>query len=145
MNSWRRRVIFCVALGLMAAIACTKHPSESAVVEIPSGFSGSFQLEMGVKNAPPLLQQGDSYVITVPRSGTLSTSTLLENPKAVFQNSAAGHVWGYSHQVFTTGDGIPIGGKIEFFVGSKKDYEAEEKKKDHSGGFPTPGEWPTGA
>jgi hypothetical protein len=47
-------------------------------------------------------------------------------------------VWGYSHSVFNTGDGIPIGGKIEFFVGTKQDYEAEQGKKNHSEGFSPP-------
>ena len=49
-----------------------------------------------------------------------------------------GGVWGYSHSVFATGDGIPVGAKIEFFVGTRKDYEAEQGKKNHSGGFSVP-------
>ena len=46
--------------------------------------------------------------------------------------SSDGAVWGYSHSVFTTGDGIPVGGKIEFFVGTRKEYDAEQGKKNHS-------------
>jgi hypothetical protein len=42
-------------------------------------------------------------------------------------------VWGFSESAFTTGDGISVGGKIEFFVGTRKEYEAEESKKNHSG------------
>jgi len=36
--------------------------------------------------------------------------------------------------VFSTGDGIPIGGQIEFFVGTQKE-EAQPSKKNKSGGF----------
>jgi hypothetical protein len=36
--------------------------------------------------------------------------------------------------MFRTGDGISIGGKIEFFVGTQKDYDAEQQKKNKSDG-----------
>jgi hypothetical protein len=130
-----RAVVFCAGLLLIAASACSKHPSEpEIVVEIPAGFNGNFSLEMGVKDAPPLIQQGNSYTLTVPKNGKLATSTLLPNAHAVFRNASDGTVWGYSYSSFTTGDGIPVGGKIEFFVGTKKDYDAEENKKNHSRG-----------
>jgi hypothetical protein len=119
----------------VTASACSKHSSEPAlVVEIPSGFSGNFLLEMGVKDAPPLDQQGDAYVVTVPKSGKMTTSTLLTNARPIFKNSGDGGIWGYSHSVFTTGDGIATGGKIEFFVGTRREYDAQESKKNHSGG-----------
>jgi hypothetical protein len=121
---------------LIAAGACSKHPAAAQViVEIPSGFTGDFLLEMGVKEAPPLEKRGDAYVVSVPRNGKVTTSTLLTNSQPTFRNSTEGAVWGYSHSVLTTGDGIPVGGKIEFFVGTKKEYEAEQGKKNHSGGF----------
>lgn len=126
---------------LIAAGACSKHSSAAQViVEIPSAFTGNFVLEMGVKEASPLEKRGDAYVVNVPRNGKVSTSTLLTNSQPTFRGSSEGAVWGYSHSVFTTGDGIPVGGKIEFFVGTKKEYEAEQSKKNHSGGFSTPAE-----
>ncbi len=126
------------ALFLIAASACSRHaPAAQVIVEIPSGFTGDFLLEMGVREAPPLAKRGEAFVVTVPKSGKVITSTLLTNFDLKFQNSSEGAVWGYSHSVFTTGDGIPVRGKIEFFVGSKKEYEAEQGKKNHSGGFPT--------
>jgi len=129
-------IFSCIVLA--AASACSKKaPPPQVVVEIPSGFNGNFLLEMGVKEAAPLAKQGDAYLLTVPRSGKVATSTLLTSARPVFQNSSDGAVWGYSHSVFKTGDGIPVGGKIEFFVGSRKEYDAEEKRKNHSGGFPT--------
>ena len=119
--------------------ACSKkQPATQLVVEIPSGFSGNFLLEMGVKNAPPLEKQGDAYIVSVPRSGKVTTSTLLTNSKPTFKNSSDGGVWGYAHSVFTTGDGIATGGKIEFFVGTRKEYDAEQGKKNHSGGIVSP-------
>ena len=56
------------AILLMAACACTKHSAApQVIVEIPSGFSGNFLLEMGVKEAPPLEKRGEAYVVPVPK------------------------------------------------------------------------------
>jgi hypothetical protein len=129
------------AVFLFAAVACSKqNSSPQIIVEIPPGFTGNFLLEMGVKEAPPLEKRGDAYVVSVPRDGKMVTSTLLTNAHANFQNASEGAVWGYSHSLFKTGDGIPTGGKIEFFVGTRKEYEAEQNRKNHSGGLSTPAE-----
>ena len=129
--------LMCVVL-LMAASACSKHGSATQmIVEIPPGFNGNFLLEMGVREGAPLEKRGDAYVLRVPKSGKVITSTLLTNSEPAFRNSSEGGVWGYSHSVFSTGDGIPVSGKIEFFVGTRKEYEAEQGKKNHSGGFST--------
>jgi hypothetical protein len=133
-------MVIC-AVFLVAAGACSKHHSAAQViVEIPSGFTGNFLLEMGISEAPPLAKRGDAYVVPVPRNGKVITSTLLTKSRPTFRNSSEGAVWGYSHSVFTTGDGIPTGGTIEFFVGTRKEYEAEQGKKNHSGGLSTPAE-----
>ena len=126
------------AVFLSVASACTHKSAPAIVVEIPAGFSGNFMLEMGVKNAPPLQKQGDSYVVVVPKSGKVETSTLLTNSTPVFKNASDGAVWGYEHSVFSTGDGIATGAKIEFFVGTRKEYDAEQSKKNHSGGAAIP-------
>lgn len=137
--NWR---IWSTAFCAIFLIACTKHSSApQVIVEIPSGFSGNFMLEMGVKDAPPLAKRGEVYVVPVPRNGKIITSTLLTNSQPQFQNFSEGAVWGYSHSVSKTGDGIPIGGKIEFFVGTKKEYEAEQGRKNHSEGISTPVEF----
>jgi len=137
----RRVLIWMSCMFMVIAVACTRQSSDSrVVVEIPSDFTGNFVLEMGSKNASPLQKQGDAYVVDVPRSGKLETSTLLQNPKVTFKNARTGSVWGYSQSNFTTGDGISVGGKIEFFVGTQKDYEAEQGKKKHSGAIPAPAE-----
>lgn len=125
-------VVLCLLISLGAC--SLRHAGPDLVVQIPPGFGGSFSLEMGVKDAPPLPQQGKSYLVTVPRNGRVVTSTLLTNPQPIFQNASGGEVWGYSHSVSRTGDGIPIGGRIEFFVGTRKDYEAEVNKRSHSRG-----------
>ena len=123
------------AVFLSAACACSRKSAPVVMVEIPAGFTGDFMLEMGVKDAPPLQKQGDAYVVTVPKSGKVTTSTLLTKSTPVFRNASDGAVWGYAHSVFTTGDGIATGGKIEFFVGTRKEYDAEQGKKNHSGGL----------
>lgn len=134
-----RPMFVCVIfLCLCIATACSrKGPAPTVLVEIPSGFTGDVLLEMGVKDAPPLPKDGDKYVLVVPRDGKVVTSTLLTSARPTFRNSGEGAVWGYSHSVFTTGDGIATGGKIEFFVGTRKDYEAEQGRKNHSGGLST--------
>jgi len=135
----RRFWWIAVCACLLVSAGCSKHdPPARVVVEIPSGFTGDFVLEMGVREAPPLARRGDAYVVTVPRDGKVATSTLLMHSLPTFQNSGDGGVWGYSHSVFATGDGIPVGAKIEFFVGTRKDYEAEQGKKNHSEGFSVP-------
>ena len=124
---------------LLATAGCDRSRSaEQVLVEIPAGFNGDFVLNMGVKSAAPLARQGEQYLITVPKDGNVTTSSLLTHPQLTFKNASDGSVWGYSQSVSTTGDGIPVGGKIEFFVGTKKDYEAEQGKKKHSSEFRSP-------
>ena len=132
----RRSVAFLVGVIVILAFACSRQNRQPELtVEIPAGFSGNFVLQMGTKDAPALERQGDGYVVTVPRSGTFVTSTLLSNPNVTFKNATDGSVWGYSTSHYTTGDGISVGGKIEFFVGTRKEYEAEQGRKNHSGEF----------
>jgi hypothetical protein len=139
-----RKAIFIsiVAVLLTIAVACSKSTTQSPqlIVDIPAGFSGNFSLEMGIKTAPPLQKYGDSYLVVVPRSGKLETATVLEHPKVDFKNATDGSIWGYSESKFTTGDGISVGGKIEFFVGTRKDFDAQEQKKNHSGRFSSLGD-----
>jgi len=130
----KRLALLCLLL--LTTVACSKHKSApQLVVEIPAGFSGNFVLNMGVRDAAALPQHGDAYVVSVNRAGNLETSTLLESPKVTFRNASGGNVWGFSQSDFSTGDGIPVGGKIEFFVGTQKEFEAEQDKKNHSSGF----------
>jgi hypothetical protein len=134
MNRKAWLIFICAAL-LCIASGCSKSkPAPIVVVEVPAGFAGDVLVEMGVKDAPPLPLRGGAYTVIVPRDGKIFTSTLLTQARPTFKNSGEGAVWGYSHSVFTTGDGIPTGGKIEFFVGTRKDYEAEQGKRNHSSG-----------
>jgi hypothetical protein len=116
-------VIF--ALFLIAASACLKHGSASQlIVEIPFGLNGNFLLERGVKETARLVMQGDADVVTVPRNGKMTTSQL------TFRNSSEGAVGSYSQFV----------SKIEFFGGTRKEFEAEQARKKHSGGILIPAE-----
>jgi hypothetical protein len=120
---------------IITSVGCArKNPAPELIVQIPAGFSGNFSLEMGVKSAPALTRQGDAYLLSVSKSGNAATSTLLQSPRVTFQNASDGAVWGLSESAITTGDGISVGTRIAFFVGTKKEYEAEEGKKNHSRG-----------
>jgi hypothetical protein len=135
----RRLSFIMVGAILLSGTGCSRNQNaQQVVVEIPPGFSGDFVLDMGIKDAAPLMKSGDQYLVTVPKNGSVATSSLLVNPKITFKNSSDGAVWGYSHSVFTTGDGIPVGGKIEFFVGTKKEFEAEQGRRNHSSEFQNP-------
>jgi hypothetical protein len=130
------------AILLMITVACSKKSgSDQVIVEIPAGFNGNFVLDMGVRAAAPLAKDGDTYVLVVRRDGKAQTSTMLNNARVTFKNSSDGQVWGFSQRVFTTGDGISIGGKIEFFVGTQKDYDAEQQKKNKSDGLLNAENW----
>lgn len=132
----RKLSVVVIGAIVLIAIGCSKnHNAEQVVVEIPAGFSGNFVLEMGVRDAAPLIKNGDRYLVIVPKNGNVATSSLLANPNITFKNMSDGAVWGYSHSVFTTGDGIAVSGKIEFFVGTEKEFEAEQGRKNHSSGF----------
>jgi len=135
----RRITLLCLcATYLLSAVACSKRASTpQLLVQIPPGFSGNFVLDMGVRGASPLQKKGEDFVVTVPRSGKVETSTFLQQPNVAFKNGSDGRIWGYSQSMFTTGDGISIGGKIEFFVGTQKEFEAEQNKKNKSWGTPT--------
>lgn len=127
--------ILGIVLLLIVGGACFRQSKPDLIVEIPAGFNGNFSLEMGIKDAPALVKDGDAYRVTASKRGKVTTSTLLTHPKLKFLNSSGGAVWGYSNSVFTTGDGIPVGGRIEFFVGTRQDYEAQEGKRNRSSGI----------
>jgi hypothetical protein len=129
-------LLWVLLVFISITIACSrKDPKSQVVIEIPDGFSGNFVLEMGVQNTTTLRTETNAYVVTIPGAGKLQTSTLLDRPNVTFRNRGQGRVWGYSQRVFTTGDGIPNGGQIEFFVGTQKEFEAEQNRKNKSGGF----------
>jgi len=136
---WRFGAICAFAVLLAITAACSKKSvSNQLIIEIPAGFSGNFVLETGVRNAAPLNKHRDAYVLLLPLEGRAQTSTMLNNARVTFKNASDGQVWGLSQRTFNTGDGISVGGKIEFFVGTQKDFDAEQQKKNKSGGFFNP-------
>ena len=132
----RYRLLWVPAVFICVAIGCSKkNPKPQVVIEIPPAFSGNFVLEMGVRGAAPLPAKSDAYVLTIPSSGKMQTSTLLDHPDVTFRNRGQGRIWGYSQRTFTTGDGIAVGGQVEFFVGTQKEFEAEQNRKNKSDEF----------
>ncbi len=129
------RTIACVSLMILLGLllSCWKAPvHDHLVVEVPSGYSGPVQVQLGVAGAPPLPRRGDAYVITVPSDGRVSTSTALSDVQPVFRDLPGNHVWGYTSLILRSGDGIPVGGSIEFFVGTNEQYQIEVSRKHKS-------------
>jgi hypothetical protein len=68
----------------------------------------------------------------VPPDGRISTSTSLSEEKPDFKNVPGDRVWGYTSLILRTGDGIPVGGSIEFFIGTREQYQMEVTRKHKS-------------
>ena len=105
---------------------------DQVVIEVPSGYSGAVAVQLGVAGAPALAKRGDTYVINVPSDGHVSTSTSLSEIQPIFENLPGNRIWGYNSRVLRSGDGIPVGGSIEFFVGTNEQYEIEVSRKHKS-------------
>jgi len=124
-------VSLMIALGLL--LSCWKAPvHDQLVIEVPSGYSGPVDVQLGVAGAPVLPRRGDAYVITVPSDGRVSTSTSLSEVHPVFRDIPGNRVWGYTSSILRSGDGIPVGGSIEFFVGTNEQYQIEVSRKHKS-------------
>ena len=130
----RHRRVFALSLALVIlAVGCEKRKITEIVIKLPDGFSGQVQIQMGVVGAPKLTTSGQAYVVSLPSDGHLQTSTIIEdNLPARFENSRTESVWGYANSISKTGDGIPVGGSIDFFVGTKQQYETQEAHKHKS-------------
>jgi len=128
------RSVLALSLALLIlAVGCEKGRITEIIIKLPDGFSGQVQIQMGVVGAPNLPTSGQAYVVSLPSDGHLQTSTILENNlPARFENSRSGSVWGYATSISKTGDGIPVGGSLDFFVGTKEQYEIQEAHKHKS-------------
>jgi hypothetical protein len=112
--------------------ACSKNlPDDEVSFAAPTGFSGQVQVQLGVQGSPPLQREQGTYVVQIPADGKITTSTVLSgSPK--FTVAGTGRIWGYTASIYRTGDGLPVGGSLEFFVGTKEQFEAYEARKPKS-------------
>ncbi len=129
------RIIAVVAvlmvLGLL--LSCWKAPvHDQVVIDVPSGYSGPVEVHLGVSGAPALPKRDGAYLITVPPDGRVSTSTSISEVQPVFKDLPGNRVWGYNCLILRSGDGIPVGGNIEFFVGTNEQYQIEVSRKHKS-------------
>jgi hypothetical protein len=129
----------CFKLGLLLffvilLVGCARRTKiVELVIELPEGFSGEVSIRTGVPHASQLKTEGQAYVVSVPSDGHVETSTIPEEGISTrFRNLATGRIWGYDSSLQKTGDGIPVGGSIEFFVGTKEQYEIQEAHKHKS-------------
>ena len=66
-----------LAICFFAVFACVKARTP-LVVTIPGDYLGWVRIEYGVPEMPPLQKQDGSYLITVPKSGIVRTSSEFE-------------------------------------------------------------------
>jgi hypothetical protein len=131
----RLTVMFSLILVLFF-FACTHdRQGDELVVVAPPGFSGQVHVELGVAGSPPLEREHGAYLVRIAGDGRASTSTILSaSPK--FNGAGLSQIWGYAFSMDRTGDGLPVGGRLEFFVGTKEQYETYEAKKHKSQQIP---------
>lgn len=129
---WRLLVLGSTILAVCFVIACSRTAHAELVIEVPANYNGPVTVQMGVSGAPALRREGDALVISVPSTGRLSTSTTLPEVTPEFKNVDRDRIWGYENSVLRTGDGIPVVGSIDFFVGTKEQYQVELTKKHKS-------------
>jgi hypothetical protein len=121
----------------LMSVGC-KNPSTQIVVQVPADFSGQVHIEMGVPGAPGLPREGRNYRVSIPPDGKVATSTIVGDAAAIFENVPTRNVWGYSRMMIRTQDRLPVGGNIDFFIGTKEQFESAEAKK-HKSGLPERG------
>jgi hypothetical protein len=122
-------------LSVVVLLACCNQRRKvvELVIELPAGFGGEVSIRTGVPHAAPLKTDGQAYVVSVPSDGHIETSTIPEEGIPTrFRNAGTGRIWGYDASLQKTGDGIPVSGSIEFFVGTKEQYEIQEAHKRKS-------------
>lgn len=138
-------MLSAVVILCMEAIACRHSTSERWI--IPAGYVGWLRLDYSVNGAPPLPLEHGRYVIRVPLSGRVATSTVndpsVDNNEYYVQDSgglrklyfgwppapgyAVQNAYGQGH--FRPSDNFPkqTRVKIEFeclFVGTRSDFSA---------------------
>jgi len=131
-----RSVLALTGLLIAAGTGCSKQ-TRVVVVQLPSNFTGQIRVEMGVAGAPALPREGGQYVIHVPPDGKVATSTVIVEGEARIENVPPGRVWGFDKSLTKTGDGVPVGGSIEFFVGTQEQYKSSEAHRNKSSVAPS--------
>jgi hypothetical protein len=131
----RLPVMFSLTLVLFLS-ACTHDLRGDELLPVASpGFSGQVQVQLGVAGSPPLEREKGAYLVRIPGDGKMSTSTILSgSPK--LSTAGPSQIWGYAFSIYQTGDGLPVGGRLDFFVGTKEQYETYEAKKHKSQQIP---------
>jgi hypothetical protein len=128
-------LILLIALGCLVSACSKKLPDDAVSFAVPPGFSGQVQVQLGVLGSPPLQREQGTYVLHIPADGKIATSTVLSgSPK--FTVAGTGEIWGYTTSIYRTGDGLPVGGSLEFFVGTKEQFDAYEARKPKSQEIP---------
>lgn len=130
--NWRTVVIAIAAVAVCAGLACSRKAHAALLIEVPNGYSGPVDVQLGVAGAPALQKEEGEYVIPVPVDGHVTTSTTLSDATPEFKNVDHDRVWGYESLILKAGDGIPVGGSIEFFIGTKEQYQIALTKRHKS-------------
>ena len=74
------RIVTPLLTGLLGLLAGCDRGSRVELWIIPKGYTGWLRLDYGVAGAPPLPIEGGRYVVRMPRSGRLQTSSANKPP-----------------------------------------------------------------
>jgi hypothetical protein len=133
---WTVFVSLAILFSFFSFLACSRTRQEEKIqLIVPAGFSGQVQLLLGVPGSPALDRDGAGYLAHIPDDGKLSTSTVLSSTPKCSTNDGA-QIWGFTSSIYKTGDGLAVGGSLEFFVGTKEQYETYEARKRKSQRIP---------
>jgi hypothetical protein len=128
-------LISLLTITSLLAACSKKQAGDQVLFTVPTGFSGQVQVQLGVVGAAPLEREHGVYVLRIPADGKLTTSTVLPGSPS-YNVSGDNQVWGYTSSIYRTGDGLPVGGNLEFFIGTREQFDAYEAKKPKSQDVP---------
>ena len=137
MTARSKQILHFLATGYLAAIVltgarCTR-PRRPNVYSIPEGYRGWVQIRYQIPTCPALERRDGKYLIEIPPTGEVCTSTAPEYGEAVDEYYVVGATrrrinwsgWGQGGMIWGDRIGGPPGSTVQrFFVGAEEEYKA---------------------
>ena len=143
-NRPARIILGAFSLALLIALGLVAHHSSrrSSQFLIPEGYTGWVRVEFQVQGAPPLPMEAGGYILKVPDSGVLRTSSpeqygwakdryyyySAEGMRLIPNSGGGSLIWGQIN-----GEAAGVAGRQkyeEFFVGTAQQFKNQTKGKN---------------